>query len=73
MRMQLRGRSLSSDPIRTRSPIKGIPALAISAVYCLWNLHRLWLQRRDHVLRERVTYMLWVCANQIDRAPAEAD
>jgi hypothetical protein len=49
------------------------PALAIGMVYCLWNVHRLTLNRREQCLRERVTYMLWVAANQIDAQPAEQD
>jgi hypothetical protein len=43
-----------------------MPTLAISTIYCLWHLHqqRLWQRRRQ--LHERVTYMLWVMANQIE-------
>lgn len=38
-------------------------ALAVLTIYYIWNIHlRAWL-RRERILRERVTYMLWVMAN----------
>ena len=44
-----------------------VSALAISAIYYLWrdgyvNGLRQKQKRRDRLLRERVTYMLWIAA-----------
>jgi len=42
------------------------PTLAVAAIYCIW---RAWAEvriRRERLLRERVTYMLWVMANEIN-------
>jgi hypothetical protein len=33
--------------------------LAVSAIYCIWKVYF-----RQRVIRDRVTYMLWVIANQ---------
>ena len=43
-----------------------IPTLAVASIYCIWrSYNELWF--RKHVtLRERVTYMLWVMANEIE-------
>ena len=41
------------------------PTLAVAAIYCIW---RAWAEmqfRHQRLLRERVTYMLWVMANGI--------
>lgn len=42
-----------------------VPTLAISTIYCLWHQQMLRQQRRQRRLRERLTYMLWVMANQV--------
>jgi hypothetical protein len=42
-----------------------VPTLAVSVTYCLWNSYRMWCQKRNSQLRQRVTYLLWVMANQI--------
>jgi hypothetical protein len=41
--------------------------VTITALYYIWRNYsfHLW-QRRQRRLRERVTYMLWVAANEID-------
>jgi hypothetical protein len=39
-----------------------VPTLALSLIYCLYNSYRDDRQRRQRRLRERVTYMLWVMA-----------
>jgi hypothetical protein len=36
------------------------PALAVSAIFCVWNAYRHALQRRRRLLCGRVAYMLWV-------------
>lgn len=43
-----------------------IPTLAISSIYCIWQANRLRQQRRQRILCERVTYMLWVLANSLE-------
>jgi hypothetical protein len=43
-----------------------LPTLAVSLIYCLWQAYfraRLFRERR---LRERIAYMLWVSAREID-------
>ena len=41
----------------------GVAALAVAAIYYYW---RAWWRSRMRLLRERVTYMLWVIAKQIE-------
>jgi hypothetical protein len=43
-----------------------VPTLAVSAIYCLWHLHLERRLRRDRLLRQRVAYMLWAAANEMD-------
>jgi hypothetical protein len=43
-----------------------LPTLAVSALYCFWNVCRLAERQRDRRLRERVAYMLWVMATEVD-------
>lgn len=43
-----------------------VPTLAVSSIYCLWKAHVLRQQRRECILRQRVTYMLWVLANTVE-------
>lgn len=41
------------------------PAFSVVTLYYIWHIYRqTWLQR-ERVLRERVTYMLWVMANRV--------
>ncbi len=46
-----------------------LPTLAVSTVYCLWNIYRSAYCQRSRRLRERVAYMLWVMATEIDSSP----
>jgi hypothetical protein len=39
---------------------------AVVLIYYVWNLHRQMLERRRRKLRERVAYMLWVMAEEIE-------
>ena len=39
-----------------------LPTLMVTAVYYGWYVYLREMRRRDRVLRERVTYMLWVAA-----------
>jgi len=49
-----------------------LPTLAVAMVYCLFDMHRrLQLRRKQQQLRSRVTYMLWMAANQIDADSVE--
>jgi hypothetical protein len=42
-----------------------LAALAVAAIYYTWREYA-WTQlRRDSILRERVTYMLWVMAHEV--------
>ena len=43
-----------------------LPTLAVAAVYCFWNVYLSLHKQRNRRLRERVTYMLWEMANQIE-------
>lgn len=42
-----------------------LPALSVSAVFCIYDLCRRQIDRRTQArrLRERVAFMLWVAAN----------
>jgi hypothetical protein len=42
------------------------PTLMVSVIYCLWSAYRLSRLRRLRVLRERVAFMLWVMAQEIE-------
>jgi len=42
------------------------PVLAITVIFWLWQAYRQRFLRRERRLRERVTYMLWVMANQVE-------
>jgi hypothetical protein len=46
--------------------ITSAPVLAVSALYCLWNAYRVAQLRRQRRLRERVAYMLWVVATEVE-------
>ena len=46
--------------------IPTLPTLAISTIYCLWYAYQRTRLQQQRVLRERVAYMLWVVANQMD-------
>lgn len=43
-----------------------VPTLAVAVIYCLWYRVHDFQQRRQRVLRERVAYMLWVAATEVD-------
>jgi hypothetical protein len=40
------------------------PTLAVSVIFCLYNIVRQARREREHRLRERVTYLLWVMAER---------
>jgi len=40
-------------------------ALAVATLFYCWRGYRLSQGQRERVLRERVTYMLWVMANTV--------
>jgi hypothetical protein len=46
--------------------LMAVPTLAVSVVYCLWNGYRIANDQRIRKLRERVAFMLWVAASEID-------
>jgi hypothetical protein len=41
------------------------PTLAVSTIYCIWMAYRRALAWREHILRNRVAFLLWTAANQI--------
>jgi hypothetical protein len=46
--------------------LASFPTLAVSVIYCLWNAYRLSQWRRRRALRERVTFMLWAMAHDLE-------
>jgi hypothetical protein len=42
------------------------PTIAVAIIYCLWHRVHLLQMRRTQVLRERVAYMLWCAATEVD-------
>jgi len=42
------------------------PALAVSAIYCIWNAYLRFRLTEQQTLRQRVAFMLWVMANPIE-------
>jgi hypothetical protein len=42
-----------------------IAALTVAGIYYTWRAYLDRQVRRERTLRERVTYMLWVMANQL--------
>ena len=43
-----------------------LPTLAVSLIYCLWQAYSRAQLLRHRRLRERIAYMLWVSAREID-------
>lgn len=48
--------------------VTNMAALAVAILYYLWRAHYQTRQRRQQVLCQRVAYMLWVMAEQIEDA-----
>jgi hypothetical protein len=46
--------------------VTNMAALAVASLYYLWRAHYQTRQRRRHLLRQRVAYMLWVMAGQVE-------
>ena len=42
-----------------------LAALSVATIFYCWRAHQEIIQKRQQVLRERVTYMLWVMANSV--------
>jgi hypothetical protein len=42
-----------------------VSALAVATLYYYWRTYRQSHEQRGQLLRERVTYMLWVMANTV--------
>ncbi len=43
-----------------------LPTLAVSMVYCFYRAYALIQKQRQKRLRERVAWMLWVMAEQVE-------
>ncbi len=41
-----------------------LATVAIAALYCTWRMHHRGLLRKERLMRERVTWMLWVMAQR---------
>jgi hypothetical protein len=55
--------------------LASVPALAVSVIFCLYNAYRQVLRRweqRQRRLCARVSYLLWVAANQATDGPDDA-
>ena len=53
--------------------ICGLAALSVAGVFYTYRAYTDYIKSREHTLRERVTYMLWVMANSFgddSRTPA---
>ena len=44
--------------------LAALPTLAVATVYCFWHLYEAALKKKERRLRERVTWMLWVMAQE---------
>jgi hypothetical protein len=51
--------------------VTNMAALTVATLFYLWRAHHQTRQRRRLLLRERVAYMLWVMAEQIQGREAE--
>lgn len=49
-----------------QSLYSSVTALAVTAIYILWQRYSEVCGRRGRAIQERVTYMLWTMASQID-------
>lgn len=45
--------------------LPSVPALAVSVIYCLWNLSYRDRIRRELTLRARVAHMVWSAAAHV--------
>jgi recombinational DNA repair ATPase RecF len=48
-----------------------IATLAVAIIFYTWQLYHQIQQQRQRVLRQRVAYMLWVMAEELDEVPEE--
>ena len=46
--------------------LTALPTLGVSAVYCLWNMYEAARRHRERKLRQRVAFMLWVAATEVE-------
>jgi hypothetical protein len=43
-----------------------LATLMVASIYYVWRAYNEFQQRRTQTLRQRVSYMLWVMADQMD-------
>jgi len=55
---------LHKDVVMNPLLLTSTAALAVSAIFCLYQHYRQAISRRQRQLRERVAYMLWTAANR---------
>jgi hypothetical protein len=46
--------------------VGNVAALAVAVIFYLWRAHHQVYLQRQQMLRERVAYMLWIMADQMD-------
>ena len=52
--------------------VTALPTLAVATIFCLYDIARRTQAQRQQTLRERVTWMLWTLAMNLDRIEREA-
>jgi hypothetical protein len=48
-----------------------VSIFAVAFLYYIWRTHMFLLERRQRLLRDRVTWMLWVMAEEIEACEPE--
>jgi hypothetical protein len=51
--------------------VLAVSAMSVAYLYCSWRSYHEQISLRHRQLRERVTYMLWVMANNIPEGEME--
>lgn len=46
--------------------VYGVSTLAIATIFYIWRSYHEFMLRKDKILRERVTYMLWTMAQTVN-------
>lgn len=41
-------------------------AIAVAAIYCIWRAYRQAIDRKKPQLRDRIAFMLWAAANDLE-------
>jgi hypothetical protein len=49
-----------------------VAAVLVAAIFSIWRGYAEFRERRQRMLRERIAYLLWVAADEAERAEAAA-